>query len=67
MQNLGGMSAMTGGRANSWAGTVASQARNQYVMQAEEAVLQFEDRAYGRYQNETQDMYNFVKLIKYTG
>lgn len=61
--NLGGMSAMTGGRANSWAGTVASQARNQYVMQAEEAVIQFEDRAYGRYRDETSDMYNLVNLL----
>ena len=54
---------MTGGRANSWAGTVASQARNQYVMQAEEAVIQFEDRAYGRYRDETSDMYNLVNLL----
>ena len=61
--NLGGMSAMTGGRPNSWAGTVASQARNQYVLQAQEAVIQFEDRAYNRYQNETQDMYNMVDML----
>lgn len=61
--NLGGMSAMTGGRANSWAGTVASQARNQYVLQAEEAVIHFEDRAYSRYKDETADMYNLVNLL----
>ena len=61
--NLGGMSSMTGGRPNSWAGTVASQARNQYVLQAEEAVIQFEDRAYGRYRDETSDMYNLVNLL----
>lgn len=61
--NLGGLSAMTGGRANSWAGTVASQARNQYVLQAEEAVIQFEERAYGRYRDETQDMYNLLDVL----
>lgn len=61
--NLGGLSAMTGGRPNSWAGTVASQARNQYALQAEEAALQFEDRAYGRYRDETQDMYNLLNVL----
>lgn len=61
--NLGGMSAMTGGRPNSWAGTVASQARNQYVLQAEEAVIQFEDRAYSRYRDETSDMYNLLDAL----
>lgn len=61
--NLGGMSAMTGGRPNSWAGTVASQARNAYTLQAQEAVIQFEDRAYSRYQNETQDMYNLLGAL----
>ena len=45
---LGGLSAMTGGRANSWAGTVASNARGNMLMQAEEAVMHFEDRAYSR-------------------
>lgn len=61
--NLGGLSAMTGGRPNSWAGTVASQARNQYMLQAQEAVIQFEDRAYGRYRDETQDMYNLLDVL----
>lgn len=61
--NLGGLSAMTGGRPNSWAGTVASQARNEYMLQAQEAVIQFEDRAYSRYRDETSDMYNFVNLL----
>lgn len=61
--NLGGLSAMTGGRPNSWAATVASQARNQYVLQAEEAVIHFEDRAYSRYRDETADMYNLVNLL----
>lgn len=61
--NLGGMSAMTGGRPNSWAGTVASQARNQYVAQAEEAVIQFEDRAYSRYKDEGTEMYNLLNAL----
>lgn len=61
--NLGGLSAMTGGRPNSWAGTVASQARNQYLLEAQEAVIQFEDRAYSRYRDETSDMYNLVNLL----
>ena len=62
--NLGGLSAMTGGRANSWAGTVASNARANMLMQAEEAVIHFEDRAYSRYKDETADMYNFVNLLQ---
>lgn len=61
--NLAGMAAMTGGRANSWAGSVASQARNEYVLQAQEAVTHFEDRAYSRHRDETADMYNLVNLL----
>lgn len=61
--NLGGMSAMTGGRPNTWAGTVASQARNQYVLESEMAVTQFEDRAYSRYRDEGQDMLNFIGIL----
>ena len=61
--NLGGLSAMTGGRANSWAGTVASQARNAYTLQAQEAVVQFEDRAYSRYRDEGTEMYNLVNML----
>lgn len=62
--NLGGLSAMTGGRANSWAGTVASNARGNMLMQAEEAVIHFEDRAYSRYKDEGADMYNLVNLLQ---
>ena len=61
--NIAGLSAMTGGRPNTWAGAVASQARNEYVLQAQEAVIHFEERAYGRYRDETQDLYNLVGLL----
>lgn len=61
--NLGGLSAMTGGRPNTWAATVASQARNQYVLESEMAVTQFEDRAYQRYRDEGQDMLNFIGIL----
>lgn len=61
--NLGGLAAMTGGRPNSWAATVASQARNQYMLQAQEAVLHFEERAYQRYRDETADMYNLLNTL----
>lgn len=61
--NLGGLSAATGGRPNTWAGAVASQARNQYVLQAETAAMDFEDRAYSRYRDETQDMYQFLDVL----
>ncbi len=61
--NLGGLAAMTGGRPSSWAATVASQARNQYMLQAQEAVLQFEERAYQRYRDETADMYNLLNTL----
>jgi len=61
--NLGGLAAMTGGRPNSWAATVASQARNQYMLQAQEAVIHFEERAYQRYRDETADMYNLLNTL----
>jgi len=61
--NLGGLSAATGGRPNTWAGAVASQARNQYVLQAETAVIEFEDRAYQRFRDETSDMYQFISVL----
>lgn len=61
--NLGGLAAMTGGRPSSWAATVASQARNQYMLQAQEAVIQFEERAYQRYRDETADMYNLLNTL----
>jgi len=61
--NLGGLSAMTGGRANSWAGTVASNARGGMLQQAQESVLYFEDRAYSRYKDEKTDMYNLLNVL----
>jgi len=61
--NLGGLAAMTGGRPSSWAATVASQARNQYMLQAQEAVIHFEERAYQRYRDETADMYNLLNTL----
>ena len=61
--NLGGLAAATGGRVNTWAASAASQARNQYVLQAEMAVMDFEDRAYSRYQSEGQELYQLATLL----
>lgn len=61
--NLAGLSAATGGRPNSWAATVASQARNEYMLQAETAMIDFEDRAYNRYQSETDNLYKFISVL----
>jgi hypothetical protein len=61
--NLAGLSAATGGRPNTWAASVASQARNQYMLQAETAMLDFEDRAYSRYQAETDNLYKFISVL----
>lgn len=61
--NLAGLSAATGGRPNSWAASVASQARNEYMLQAETAMIDFEDRAYARYQSETDNLYKFISVL----
>lgn len=60
---LGAVSATTGGRTNSWSQSVASQAQNAYNQQAAAAMPQFEQMAYNRYQDQNQQMYQKLDAI----
>ena len=62
--NLGAFASMTGGRLNSWAGTIATQAKNEFLTQANEAVTMFEDRAYNRYRDEGDDLYRLLGTLQ---
>lgn len=61
--NLGQFASMTGGRLNSWAGTIATQSKNEFLGQALEALPMFEDRAYQRYRDEGNDLYNLLGTL----
>lgn len=61
--NIGGLSASTGGRLNSWAATAASTARNDFAMQAAEAVGTFEDKAYSRFKDERTQEIDMIGLL----
>lgn len=61
--NIGGLSAATGGRLNSWAATAASTARNDFAMQAAEAVGTFEDKAYSRFKDERTNQIDMIGLL----
>lgn len=62
--NLAGLSAGTGGRENSWAASVASQSRNNYMLQAAEAMPQFEQNAYARWQSGLQMLYQKAEMYQ---
>lgn len=62
--NMGAFASMTGGRLNSWAGTIATQAKNEFLTQASEAVTMFEDRAYSRYRDEGDDLYRLLGSLQ---
>lgn len=58
MDTMGQAAAMTGGYGNSYAQTVGQQVYNQYLGQLNDKMPELYDRAYGRYQQEGQDMLN---------
>lgn len=61
---IGGISANTGGRLNTWATSMASQGRNNALLQAEMAQPQYEQRAYERYQYESMQNYNQLSALQ---
>ena len=61
---LGGYSANTGGRLNSWASTMASKARNNRYLQAEQAMADYENKAFQKYQWEVGQDYNALNAIR---
>lgn len=63
--NLAQISAATGGRPSSWAGTVASRAREDYALQASEAVGQFEQMAYEKYRDQRDHQFNVFEAVNY--
>jgi hypothetical protein len=52
MNSMGQASALTGGYANSWAQTAGQQTYDQYMQELNNNLPALEDRAYGRYQDE---------------
>lgn len=52
MNSMGQASALTGGYANSWAQTAGQQTYDQYMQELNNILPALEDRAYGRYQDE---------------
>lgn len=61
---LAGISANTGGRLNTWATSMSSQARNNARLNAEAGVAPFEARAFERYQFETNQNYNKLSSLQ---
>ena len=64
MDTMGQAAAMTGGYGNSYAQTVGQQAYNQQLGQLNEIMPELYDRAYGRYQQEGQDLLNMYGLYQ---
>lgn len=61
---IGSNAANTNGRINSWAGTAAAQAQNQYNTQLMDLVPELEQNAYNRYQSEKQDLINKISILE---
>ena len=60
---LGTMSSATGGRPNSWAQSVASQAQGAYNQQAASAMPQFQQQAFSQYQGNNQLVMDQLKYV----
>lgn len=61
---LASASTMTGGRMNSWSQGIAANAQSQYNQRAVEALPQFEQQAYSRYQGDLTNQMNMVKTLQ---
>ena len=57
-------STLTGGYGNSYAGTAAAQANQQYLTQLNERIPELYNAAMNKYQMETEDMYNKFNLVQ---
>lgn len=60
---LGALSANTGGRANSWAVSAASQANNQYLQSINQAAPAYEQMAYARWQDGRKMLIEEMQII----
>lgn len=60
---MGTASALSGGYGNSYAASVAQQAYNNQIAGLNDKALDFYDRAYQRYQDAGQDLYNQIGLV----
>lgn len=60
---MGAASALSGGYGNSYAASVAQQAYNNQIAGLNDKALDFYDRAYQRYQDAGQDLYNQIGLV----
>lgn len=61
---LAGISANTGGRLNTWASSMASKARNNARLLAEEGVAPYEEKAFQRYQYDSQIPYQQLGALQ---
>ena len=57
-------STLTGGYGNSYAGTAAAQANQQYLTQLNEKIPELYNAALNKYNMETEDMYNKFNLVQ---
>lgn len=60
---MGAASALSGGYGNSYAASVAQQAYNNQIAGLNDKALDFYDRAYQRYQDAGQELYNQIGLV----
>ena len=60
---IGNLTAMTGGRLNSFATAAAAQSQNAYNKQLTDIIPQLEQSAYSRHQNTLQDKYNQIQTL----
>lgn len=60
---MGAASALSGGYGNSYAAAVGQQAYNNQIAALNDKALEFYDRAYQRYQDAGQELYNQIGLV----
>ena len=60
---MGNAALLTGGYGNSYATTAGQQAYNSYMQQLNDKIPELEQRAYERYRDETNDLYNQNNLL----
>lgn len=60
---MGNAALLTGGYGNSYATTAGQQAYNSYTQQLNDKIPELEQRAYERYRDETNDLYNQNNLL----
>lgn len=64
MNAAASVSTLTGGYGNSYAGTAASQANQQYLTQLNEKIPELYNAAMNKYQMETQNLYNQFGMLQ---